>query len=117
MEQYLADFGTTVATIIIITQFLKTYIFKTEGNVTRFMSWGVSILVAVFGFYTNLGWFAHVSEIYWAILWGLGLGMATNGIFDGLMIQQIINVIIGMFPKGIQKVFVVENKLFSKKVA
>lgn len=81
-----------VGVVMTITEFLKVYIFKTSGFASRFLSWIVSILLALLGWILQAGIFAGLPW-YWIFLYGLSAGFIGNGIFDIGIIKAILSII------------------------
>lgn len=86
-------FAAVVAIIPVVTEGIKSLI-KAElpswGN--QLISWVVAILIALFGQFFNLGVFAEVN--WWeSLIIGVFAGLASNGIWDINIIQQLLKLI------------------------
>lgn len=95
------DYGTAfgslvaiVAVIPVIVETLKDFFPKMPPLVTQILSWVVGIGICMFGWWQHLG-FLDGLDWYIALLYGLGCGLAANGIADTGLIQWII----GLFSK------------------
>ena len=88
------SFAAMVAIIPFVTQLIKKAIPNAPSLVFQVISWGIGFVLALIGWYFNLGFLAGI-EWYIALLYGLGAGLISNGIFD----TGIINAIFGFFIK------------------
>lgn len=73
---------------LLITGWIKTAL-KLEGKWARWLSWTVSVLLSLFGWWQNVGLF----ELYtwWmTIIAGFGIGLVANGIFTAETVQIIL---------------------------
>ena len=96
-EVYLT-FATTVAAILVATEFLKGLI-NTSGFATQLVSWGTGVVIVMFGFFAQLGWLAEV-ELWWhAAIWALGAALAANGVFEVPIIKTILSTIFSFLGK------------------
>ena len=62
-----------------------------EGIVTQIVSWVVGIGITMFGWWQHLGFLDGI-EWYIALLYGLGSGLAANGIADTGLIEWVIGL-------------------------
>lgn len=89
-------FVTLVAVIPVVTEFLKNA-FKVNGGTPKFLiqllSWGTGILLTMFGWWFSLGFLAGL-EWYYALLYGFGASLASNGVADTKIIQWIFSLFI-----------------------
>lgn len=70
----------------ILNGLLKTQI----SWVRQLISWVVPILLStVFGFWLNIGFLAD-APLYIALLYGLGAGLISNGLFDVSFVNSLI---------------------------
>ena len=96
-EVYLT-FGSTVAAILVVTEFLKNLI-NTSGFTTQLVSWGTGIAIVMFGFYIELGWLAEV-ELWWhAAIWALGAALASNGLFEVPIVKAFLSSLFAFIGK------------------
>lgn len=100
-----ATFVAFVSGVIIITEAINK-IFKIENKNTKLiMSWVTSIVMAVVGFWLQLGFFADCgTPDMWqgwvkTILIGLGCALCANKIYDRDEIWNLLETIFGFFKK------------------
>ena len=108
MASIMAMFATFVAFVsgvIILTEAINK-IFKIENKNTKLiMSWVTSIVMAVVGFWLQLGFFADCgTPDMWqgwvkTILIGLGCALCANKIYDRDEIWNLLETIFGLFKK------------------
>lgn len=90
-----ATLAALVAATPIVTQAIKKLINKDlPGWANQLISWGIGILLCMFGWFFNLGCL-DILEWWQALLVGLGTGLAANGIFDLSFVQWILNLVFG----------------------
>lgn len=83
-----------VATIPFVVEIVKGFFPSLKGIWTQVVSWLVAVGLCMFGWWQHLGIFDGI-EWYIALLYGLGSGLAANGIADIGLVQWII----GLFSK------------------
>jgi len=83
-----------VATIPFVVEIVKGFFPSLKGIWTQVVSWLVAVGLCMFGWWQHLGIFDGI-EWYIALLYGLGCGLAANGIADIGLVQWII----GLFSK------------------
>lgn len=91
-EAYFATFVGIVSVTSIITEFIKK-LFKVEPTawVQRIISWLIGIILGMFAWGFHLGMFNGLD--WWqALLWGLGAGLASNGLFDTGLIEWLFSL-------------------------
>lgn len=91
-EAYFATFAGIVSVTSIITEFIKK-LFKVEPTawVQRIISWLIGIILGMFAWGFHLGMFNGLD--WWqALLWGLGAGLASNGLFDTGLIEWLFSL-------------------------
>jgi len=75
----------------LITGWLKNKL-NTNGTWSQVLSWAVAVglgafaKVFAFGMFTSMGW-------GWAIAYGVGAGLVSNGIFDLSFVQSILEIL------------------------
>jgi hypothetical protein len=95
---YAANFATfagVVGVTTVVTEFIKK-LFKTEPSewVQRIISWVIGIGLGMFAWGFHLGMFEGLD--WWqALLWGFGVGLASNGFWDTGLIEWLF----GLFTK------------------
>lgn len=86
-------FTALVAITPIVTEFIKRFIPNMNGIWTQVTSWIIAIVVSMFGWYFNLGFLADIN--WWqALLYGIGAGLASNGIASTGLVEWLVNLII-----------------------
>lgn len=80
-----------VAVIPLVVEIVKGFFPSTEGIVTQIVSWVVGIGICLFGWWQHLGFLDGI-EWYIALLYGLGSGLAANGIADTGLIEWVIGL-------------------------
>lgn len=80
-----------VAVIPLIVEIVKGFFPSMEGIVTQIVSWVVGIGITMFGWWQHLGFLDGI-EWYIALLYGLGSGLAANGIADTGLIEWVIGL-------------------------
>ena len=89
-----ASLAAIVAVIPVVVEAVKALIPKLPSWAVQVLSWVIGIAVCMFGWWQELGFLAG-QEWYIALLYGLGSGLAANGVADTGLIQWII----GLFTK------------------
>ncbi|WP_303019629.1 hypothetical protein [Parabacteroides goldsteinii] len=80
-----------VAVVPLIVEIVKGFFPGMEGIVTQIVSWVVGIGITMFGWWQHLGFLDGI-EWYIALLYGLGSGLAANGIADTGLIEWVIGL-------------------------
>ena len=80
-----------VAVIPLIVEIVKGFFPSMSGGVTQIVSWVVGIGITMFGWWQHLGFLDGI-EWYIALLYGLGSGLAANGIADTGLIEWVIGL-------------------------
>lgn len=92
VENFRVWFG-TFAGIVALGTFVAGFfngLFKlTNGFARQFSAWVVCILLAVIGNLINLGFLAEAGWLM-TVIYGLGAGLAANGLFDTPLVYAII---------------------------
>ena len=83
-----------VAVIPLVVEIVKGLFPSLKGVGTQIVSWVVAIGLCMFGWWQHLGFLDGI-EWYIALLYGLGSGLAANGIADTGLVQWVI----GLFSK------------------
>lgn len=83
-----------VAAIPFAVDVIKGFFPSLKGVWTQVVSWLVAVGLCMFGWWQHLGIFDGI-EWYIALLYGLGSGLAANGIADIGLVQWVI----GLFSK------------------
>jgi len=93
---YFTSLTGLVSLVILVTQFLKKLI-KTEGLKTQILSWIVSVVLAVVGYFLQLGIFIDLAW-YWILIYAVSAGLIANGIAT----KQVVEAILSLFKPKIQ---------------
>lgn len=91
-----ATFVALVASIPVVVEFLKKLFrvtSETPNWIVQLLSWGVGIVMTLFGWYFNLGFLESLTW-YWAIIYGFGASLAANGVADTKIIEWIFSLFI-----------------------
>lgn len=83
-----------VAAIPFVVEIVKGFFPSLKGIWTQVVSWLVAVGLCMFGWWQHLGIFDGI-EWHIALLYGLGSGLAANGIADIGLVQWLI----GLFGK------------------
>ncbi len=93
---FFATFGTLVAAVPIVMEFLNKLFGKTSETpnvLVQVLSWIVGLIMTMFGWFFNLGFLADITWQY-ALLYGFGVSLAANGVADTKIIQWIFSLFI-----------------------
>ena len=96
-----ATFGSMVAGILIIVEFLKKLIGKsthTPNIIVQAISWATGLLVTMIGWKLQLG-FLQGMGVASALMYGLASTLAANGIGSTKVLSGIINLVAPIFLK------------------
>lgn len=80
-----------VAVIPLVVEVVKGFFPSMKGGMTQVLSWVVGIGITMFGWWQQLGFLDGI-EWYIALLYGLGSGLAANGIADTGLIEWVIGL-------------------------
>lgn len=80
-----------VAVIPLVVEIVKGFFPSMGGIMTQIVSWVVGVGITMFGWWQNLGFLDGI-EWYIALLYGLGSGLAANGIADTGLIEWAIGL-------------------------
>lgn len=83
-----------VAVIPVVVEGIKALFPKMPSWTLQVLSWVIGIAICMFGWWQSLGFLSGL-DWYIALLYGLGSGLAANGIADTGLVQWII----GLFAK------------------
>ena len=81
-----------VAVIPVVVETLKGFFPKMSSIVTQILSWVVGVGICMFGWWQELGFLSGL-DWYIALLYGLGSGLAANGIADTGLVQWFIGLL------------------------
>jgi hypothetical protein len=90
-EEVFVSFLALVAGIPLVTEFFKRLL-NASGLAAQIISWVTGVLLALFGFFLNLGIFAPM-EIWQALVTGLAASLAANGVFDTGVVEWFLRLI------------------------
>ena len=80
-----------VAAVPFVVEVVKGFFPKMNAIVTQILSWVVAVALCMFGWWQHLG-FLDGLDWYIALLYGLGSGLAANGIADIGLVQWLISL-------------------------
>lgn len=99
---YSAIFATTAAFMVVLPVIVEALkkAFKVDGGFwAQFIAWITGIVVALFGYFFNIGLFADVN--WWqSIIIGFLCSLGANGVFDIPVISWLIQTIFGTKKSG-----------------
>ena len=86
-------FGTFAAFVAIIPFVVELFkkIPGVSGVIVQIVSWLTGVVLALIGWHFNLGFLAD-GTWYMAVLYGIGGGLAANGIFDTGIITWVLSL-------------------------
>ena len=90
--------ATLVAVIPVILEALKGFYPKMPVLLSVILSWVIGVAIALFGWWMELGFLAG-EEWYIALLYGLGSGLAANGLAATGLVQWIITLFASKIKK------------------
>ena len=97
-EEIFATVGGMVAATVTLTEVLKQWT-GANGNWARAISWLSGFVISYVGWFLNMGLLFGLT--WWqVIVYGLGVSLAANGIFDIPAIQNFINLILNAFRRN-----------------
>lgn len=91
---YLMSFGTFVAAIPLLIDFLNSII-KLSGLPLQILSWCIGLVMGILAHFLGLGIFAELSLLS-TLLVSIGASLAANGLADTGLIRTILNLIPGI---------------------
>jgi len=93
LSLYFQTLATLVPLVVIVSGYLNTYVFKTStSTVHQIVSWAVALIVAFAGQQLDLGFLADLN-LMWTAIYGVALGLVSNGIFDIEIIKAFLALI------------------------
>lgn len=101
LSGYFSDIGPMVAFVLFLIEFAKTKL-KIKGGLLVVISWAISIILALIGYFLKFGMFAELTIIS-TILHGLGIAVAANLGADIPTIKAILTFLLSMFEKNKMK--------------
>jgi hypothetical protein len=88
LSSYFVSFAALVPLVVLVSSFVNSKL-KIAGFWKQLASWAVSIIICYLGWWFKLGMFENLTV--WIVgLYGLGIGLAANGVFDIAFIQSIL---------------------------
>ncbi len=95
-SSYFVSLSALVVAVPFVVEAIKKLIppLGAGGLVSQITSWVVGILIVMFGWWMELGFLAGI-DWYIALAYGIGVSLASNGIFDTCFIEWIV----GLFKK------------------
>jgi len=93
LSLFFISWAASVSLVVIITGYINTKLLATSTTtVHRIVSWVVALAVAFFGGWKDLGMFAELNTL-WTAIYGIGLGLVSNGIFTIEAVQAFLLLI------------------------
>ncbi len=90
---YFISWTAAISLVVIVSGYLNTKVFNTKSSqFHQIVSWAVAFIVAFFGAWKDLGMFNGLTTV-WTAVYGLGLGLVSNGVFDVAFIQSLLALI------------------------
>lgn len=97
-DEYIALFDSLEGLLILmslatplLTNLINSIV-KLTGKAVQILSWLSGLLLALLGFYFQLGMFVEI-EIWQALLIGLSAGLISNGLFDIGLVKAILKMV------------------------
>lgn len=98
MEQYFFSLAALVPLIVMAADFIIRWLKVEDSSLKQMISWGVSISLCLFAAWVDIGIFSGIS-IWQTILYGVGAGLVSNGIFDLGLVQMFLDFVFKFLPK------------------
>lgn len=90
----LGTFAALAAAIPVVVELIKRFIPKMSSLANQILSWTIGIVVTMVCWFFNFGFPAGL--VWWvALLYGAGVSLAANGVFDIGFISKIFDGIFG----------------------
>jgi len=90
----LGTFAALAAAIPVVVEIIKRFIPKMSSLANQILSWGIGLVVTMVCWYFSFGFPAGL--VWWvALLYGIGVSLAANGIFDIGFITKFFDGIFG----------------------
>lgn len=93
IEQYFLTLGAMIPAVLFLTSGVKKLIPDLKGFAAQFLSWFFAVGLAFLGWWLHIGLFADITIWWHVLLYGLGLGLASNGIFKIEIILILLQVL------------------------
>jgi uncharacterized membrane protein YeaQ/YmgE (transglycosylase-associated protein family) len=77
--------------VVVASEYASKYT-KVKGTLSQIQSWVISILIGIFCAWLNFGIFNGV-DTKGGILYGILIGLISNGIFDMSFVKQLLTMI------------------------
>ncbi len=95
---YFVSMGALVPLVVLITDFVKRWLDIETGLVKQLISWVTAIGLCFAGMAFELGMFVDFN-IVTTIVYGLAVGLVSNGIFDIKVVQLLLDFILKFVNK------------------
>ncbi len=79
------------AFVIVATSFVRNLSWLKKIN-PQYVSWGMSILLALIGWFLQIGIFVQL-EWYYIFIYGLASGLIANGLYDWEVIKAVLSIL------------------------
>lgn len=94
---YFISLAALAGAVLSVTEFIKRII-HTSGSVAVILSWIVSLLIALIGWWLNLGIFENMT-IVWVPIYGIAAGVVSNSLFDIGIVNAFLKLLGQKIPK------------------
>jgi hypothetical protein len=85
---YFASIPALAAAIVLLTQVIRKVV-TVSGSGAQYLSWGVSLVLAVVGYIGGFGIFLNVTW-YAGLIYTLSAGLIANGLFDWSVVRSVL---------------------------
>lgn len=94
ISDFFVSLGALAGVVVVVFQFVKDKLLKQKPNQTwtQILSWLISIVLALVGYWFQWGLFEGL-DIVWTLVTGFGVGLVANGIFDVTLVQAFLSAI------------------------
>ena len=94
--QWFVSFGALAVLTAFIAAFLNGLLKITKGFVKQLIAWAVGIILIIGSKLIGFGYAVELTFLA-ALMHGIGIGLAANGVFDVPIIKTLMSVIEGWF--------------------
>lgn len=88
---YFVSLSALVPLVTLVTDYFNKML-KSSGIWKQITAWLVALLLALIGYFFKIGIFESLTW-YYALLYGILAGFASNGFYDIKIIEQILNIL------------------------
>jgi hypothetical protein len=87
-----ATLASLAGAVVMITGWLNTHGLKLTGWKAQGLSWVISMAIAFFGAWKNIGIFAE-TDILWTALNGIAVGLIANGMYSVEFVKTVLELV------------------------